>query len=473
MKKTFFLLFALFIFGFLSWRLHPTRFVNQTVEFALDDQSWQRIKDSEYEKLSRGAFALEMQRWGIHSRVLSSEIRSEEPILPVRFEIILSSYSSPRPSVWPILEKSKLFFLSMEEDAIKDYSPNNIPFGADGTLLVFERQLPHYQAQQWRFGGQNVVRAHTVSALEIEKITPQRLKSRVLRAVQERSVRFILWRWNPAWDIATNRSILSQVQAELKKKKFNLAVLRGSDAIPLRAFPFLSFRLLLACVWAGVLPALILFFTKRSLIFEVSKVKIYFDAFLMAMVGGMVIPIILPDAVFSSGIEVFRGVKVAFLLGIILSAAVLFRWEEWRKILTAPLLTWQLFLAGSIGLVVVLVFARSGNAVLPVSGWEVQMREILEAIFIARPRFKEFLWGYPLFVVGIFLFRDTPPQQNNFLARFFLLLSSLGWVSVVNSFCHLHTPLFLTFLRSINGCVLGGMIGLFAVFILHRWRCLK
>ncbi|MCJ7645350.1 DUF5693 family protein, partial [bacterium] len=48
----------------------------------------------------------------------------------------------------------------------------------------------------------------------------------------------------------------------------------------------------------------------------------------------------------------------------------------------------------------------------------------------------------------------------------------IGQVSIINSFCHAHTPLVISLGRTINGIWLGIIVGVLLVAIVRRF-CLK
>jgi hypothetical protein len=73
----------------------------------------------------------------------------------------------------------------------------------------------------------------------------------------------------------------------------------------------------------------------------------------------------------------------------------------------------------------------------------------LEETFGLRPRTKELL-GHPMLV----LFFLSLPWRSR-IAVLFALAGLLGQVSILNTFCHLHTPLLLTIERVGLGLLLG------------------
>ena len=78
-----------------------------------------------------------------------------------------------------------------------------------------------------------------------------------------------------------------------------------------------------------------------------------------------------------------------------------------------------------------------------------------------RPRFKEFALGHPLMLLGLWLQAMNFKLQKGgrYDGRPWMVLGMVGQVSIVNTFCHLHSPLSLAFFRTFNGVILGLFIG--------------
>ena len=90
------------------------------------------------------------------------------------------------------------------------------------------------------------------------------------------------------------------------------------------------------------------------------------------------------------------------------------------------------------------------------SGIELKFRSLLDKVMVVRPRTKEFLFGHPALILGAaFLF-----ARRRSIGLPLVALGVLGQASLLNTFCHIHTPLALTLLRAFNGLVLGIIIGL-------------
>ena len=109
-----------------------------------------------------------------------------------------------------------------------------------------------------------------------------------------------------------------------------------------------------------------------------------------------------------------------------------------------------------IGLVYLL---RTGDGMLAISNLELQARNWLEYALIYRPRTKEFLIAWPASVLACLFWRYRQPL----LCWLFCLLTSIGFASVTNTFCHSRSHFFTSLART----ALGLTLGLILTFLLH------
>ncbi|MBR2208017.1 MAG: hypothetical protein IJ859_04325, partial [Synergistaceae bacterium] len=93
---------------------------------------------------------------------------------------------------------------------------------------------------------------------------------------------------------------------------------------------------------------------------------------------------------------------------------------------------------------------------------EAKLRVTLDKLLIARPRTREVFIGSPSLLVLNFL---VAKKYFAHYREIFRIGVALGFSSVINSFCHFHTPLFLILLREFNGLWTGLIVGLIAVVI--------
>jgi hypothetical protein len=195
---------------------------------------------------------------------------------------------------------------------------------------------------------------------------------------------------------------------------------------------------------------------------------------LVSLLGGLIIGALLTHYKFILAIELFSGIKIAYLFPLVL-VAVYFWWvkREDKKFLIddfkKPILFEHALFLFVFSVFGIIYIARSGNfSFLPVPDIEEQMRLLLEKYLIARPRSKEFLIGYPLISLAI--------AMNQLNLHYFkiplIIMGTVAPVTIVNTFCHVHTSLSFSILRTFNGYWLGLLIGsllAFILFIFYRY----
>lgn len=177
----------------------------------------------------------------------------------------------------------------------------------------------------------------------------------------------------------------------------------------------------------------------------------------------------------------FSGIKLAQTLpllavGAIYAADLLAPAPDWaarRRAATArlawlfgePLRLWHALLGLGALAVLVLLLLRSGNDPgVGVSDLELKFRSLMDQILV-RPRTKEFLFGHPALVVALMLW--VTGRAPGAVAPL-VVAGAVGQAGMVNSFCHLHTPIALTLARTWNGLWLGFLIGLAVAFLWLR-----
>lgn len=201
----------------------------------------------------------------------------------------------------------------------------------------------------------------------------------------------------------------------------------------------------------------------------------------ISVVGGVLIVGLLSSREFMLRTNQFMGIKAAHLLPI-LALAGLFAggiayaaatWPQQRRrmaeaygrISASPILIGQVIGLMAIVVLLALVVARSGNdAGLQVSSLELKFRAILDKVLFVRPRTKEFLIGYPLLLCGLAFLLRGRRQWGAVLVT----IGSLGLVSALNTFCHIHTPLAVTALRVVNGVLVGSVLGVLLYRVIGR-----
>jgi hypothetical protein len=98
------------------------------------------------------------------------------------------------------------------------------------------------------------------------------------------------------------------------------------------------------------------------------------------------------------------------------------------------------------------------------SALELSLRHHLTALLSVRPRFKEFVVGFPFLMIASALRRGDRRAAGIILS----LAIGIGIGDVIDTFSHLHTPLLISIVRVIYGLVIGAIIGAVAIAIYRR-----
>ena len=193
----------------------------------------------------------------------------------------------------------------------------------------------------------------------------------------------------------------------------------------------------------------------------------------VSLVGAALIAAILGDTRHLLEIEYFRGVKAVHIVPLALVAlGYLTIWGTWSRTELRRYLTLKNTIMFLLILAVGFIYiSRTGHVQgVGVLGYEVKVREFLEETLGTRPRSKEFLIGHPALALTIWAaVRGKWP-----LVLPFSTLATIGQISLVNSFEHLRTPLWVSAWRTANGLVLGILLGVGLLSLLdlalHRPR---
>lgn len=365
-----------------------------------------------------------------------------------------------------------------------------------------------------------ITRVHSLQQEEMENLSLTRVISRYLRAVRERNVRALYIRLfhddNP---VDENLSLIHDLAKALEGYGYHMG-----PAEPFAPFAPSLLRLFMVNlgVWSGLIllchfftkakgPLLILFlfgvmfsvvtfllglldFNRQimglltAIVFptwgvllvlrgwmkEEMTEKALFSLFLqglkslglatfITLLGGLLLVGIFDDLSYLMQLQLFRGIKLAFILPLLLIVVGFYyinRGLPWRakdilQILSQPICFKHLLFGCALLLAAFVYLARTGNfPLLPVPELEILFRERLEGLMVFRPRFKEFLVGHPFFFLSFFF------ASNKKALPLFLLFGSIGQLSIMNSFAHLHTPLLVTLWRTGAGLLLSIPISL-------------
>ncbi|MCD6363619.1 MAG: hypothetical protein J7M13_06440 [Synergistetes bacterium] len=377
---------------------------------------------------------------------------------------------------------------------------------------------------------------HSIDPNEMLTYTEGKAVSRYLRAVKERSMRVLYLRFflnRPGDLIRENIRYVSTVIADVKGIGFKLGVPKPLPfwwiPIPVLLVILLgvaSLTVILIDLWRPlsdhyklVFLALITliyvnFYLERTLIFgniclafmvsivfpvwgmslllkRMKKVslehrvgsyvkgftELSFYPLLASLSAAVYIGGVLGEPLFMTKLLQFKGVKLAYLLPLLISGLLAF-YSEGRKLrdfLKEPLLKEEFLVFLVLIAVLGVYLLRSGNfPLLRPALVEREARSFLESLLYARPRFKEFLIGYPAIALFIFL------SYRGFLWRYrplVFMFGAMAPVSVINTFCHIHTPVLFSLLRTLNGFILGWFLSVVVLFFLYfiprAWEILR
>lgn len=181
-------------------------------------------------------------------------------------------------------------------------------------------------------------------------------------------------------------------------------------------------------------------------------------ASLHSLIGATIIIGILHHIRYSLYLDQFAGVKALHVLPMLGVGLFLFfftRLPVW-KVLNAPIRVYHSIAVAVVGMIGVYYVMRTGNEGA-ISGLELTLRGLLDETLGVRPRTKEFLLGHPLFIVAAYVFIRTKKFPYLFLG------AVIGQLSIVSTFTHIHTPLWISVWRVALGLGIGLGLGVLTV----------
>jgi hypothetical protein len=203
---------------------------------------------------------------------------------------------------------------------------------------------------------------------------------------------------------------------------------------------------------------------------------------LISICGGILTAAPLSSVNYMLEIDIFRGVKLSQIAPIAFFAVAYLAYfgfgnqkqkpgqlefHDLKEMMNTPIRVWMVliglvFLGGGVYYIL-----RTGHEVLDVSSAEMLLRNELETFLLARPRTKEFLFAFPALMLMVY----TACRRFPFWPVAFGLCGVVGVTSVINTFMHIRTPLYLGFARTGYSLVFGwvlGVLGILVFELLHR-----
>ncbi|MDR0571004.1 MAG: DUF5693 family protein [Clostridiales Family XIII bacterium] len=194
----------------------------------------------------------------------------------------------------------------------------------------------------------------------------------------------------------------------------------------------------------------------------------------IALLGGLMTAAPLSSASYMLEIDIFRGVKAAQLLPILFFVVAYLAYfgfgknkrkvgrlefNDIRDLMNTPIKIWMLLMGAVVGAVGMYYIMRTGHEVITASRVEMLFRNDLENLLPARPRTKEFLFAFPAVMLTMYAAR----RRLRFWTVIFGISGVVGLTSVVNTFMHLRTPLYLGLIRTGFSVAFGIVAGLVAL----------
>ncbi|MGI5824042.1 MAG: DUF5693 family protein [Bacillota bacterium] len=361
----------------------------------------------------------------------------------------------------------------------------------------------------------HVARMHTVTTDEIPKISESSLVDRFQLAANERGMNIMLYRTNPSLSAEDNAVLLEKIDNAITSKGRELGKMVPMDsvAVPvwvgllaalgigaggvllLEKFSFKKWSYILPAVcvvgsWAAIflgyshlmykllaLASVMIFPTLSIITFIKAESRGLLKSILallamtaVSLIGAVFVVGLLSSRDYMTAISTFSGIKVSQMLPLLVLA--LFYWYQTnrlkgydrnvvvmvRDVLKKPVTIGVLLILAFAAGILLLYMLRSGNDAVTVSSWEKAFRSFLDSTLGVRPRTKEFAFAHPLMLLALYY-----GYKNNLWPA--VVLGGIGQVSLVNTFEHLHTPLAVSLLRTLNGLLLGIIIGVVLIFI--------
>jgi len=372
-----------------------------------------------------------------------------------------------------------------------------------------------------------IVRVHSITQEEMNIYAQSKIVDRYMRAVKERNIRFFYMRpiIKENKDFAEVKSLNTEYIDRLKERLVSagyniskaepyqpfsnssiyliftaLGILAGGVLLLIEIFKIKEELLQYILIVLGIIGIFLTYFfldlyffrtglaLGSSIIFpslaviaqllRKSKVKNIFNyikAALITLSGAVFIVSALADISYLTKINQFRGVKLAFIMPLLIITFYYFMEyivrekdttikDKLFELLDVNLKLKHLIILGFIGLAGIYYILRTGNfPILDIPAIEERFRVILEDLLYVRPRFKEFLIGHPAFIIALYYFTQL---KKNYGLYFLGLLAVIGQLNILNSFAHIHTPVLISLLRTIHGLWLGLVLGLIAVVVI-------
>lgn len=369
-----------------------------------------------------------------------------------------------------------------------------------------------------------LVRVHSIANNDMINYTPKSAIERFELAVSERNIRSLFVRFfnmkEPGMSLEKNLNFLGDLKATLEKEGFQigqaqqfksptysrviigfigLGIIAGGVLLLLKK-DWLKLGLVLGLIsvffWGGLLfkepvfarklmalASVIIYPTLSFLVFMREKPRNLVESIFalgkmstVSLIGAVLMVGMLADKLFMLKLDQFVGVKLAHVLPLVLVPLLFFLFSDnvfktIKDLLDGAITYRYALLAGLVAVALAIYVIRTGNdGTVLVSDLEEKLRGGLKSILGVRPRTKEFLIGHPFTLLILYFGLN---KKNWFL----VLPAIIGQVSLVNTYAHIHTPIIISLIRSINGLWIGIIFGVLLIMavkllgkLLHQYH---
>ncbi len=248
-----------------------------------------------------------------------------------------------------------------------------------------------------------------------------------------------------------------------------------------------GFSLVAAVAFSGI--AIYYFMNKIKDIFDSSKnysnmqlmiksAVILTISVVISLIGAVFVDSILVDVKYMLEMDIFRGVKISQIapFGIFLVIYLIYFLNKnnenafkssiniVKTLLNKDIKIYYAIIAGLIGVVGYIYISRTGHETnLQPSNIEMIFRNFMENMLYARPRTKEFLIAFPAIFAAVF----SANKKSDFFTGIFMLAAAIGTSSVINTFSHIRTPIYLSAARTFIGLGFGIVIGCIVILLMN------
>ncbi len=186
----------------------------------------------------------------------------------------------------------------------------------------------------------------------------------------------------------------------------------------------------------------------------------YLQVTIISLSGVVIMTALISGYNFAIGLDLFKGVKAAHVapLAIVFVVIIISKWRDVKREAKEVLkINWKYLVVGGIVIAAIastvlgIYISRTGNSTIP--ELELLFRNALDYILGVRPRTKEFLIGHPVMILGLYMtYRGFRWPA--------LIVGTIGQVSMLNTFSHIHTPITISITRTVYGIGIGIVVGI-------------